>query len=93
MKLAYLFALTVLPACTNAKSAENLAVDLTNAACAVAVDSPVGQPWVDLICTGVQIGEGAVIDSGVLAAKSIRIRVPSTQANSILAMQKVDGGK
>jgi hypothetical protein len=51
--------------CTPAQTAQaqvdtTTAIDLTNAICAVAADSPVGQPFVDVVCTLAEGGEQLV---------------------------------
>jgi hypothetical protein len=51
--------------CTPAANAQaqtdtGVAIDLTNAICAVAADSPVGQPYVDLVCSLTEAGEQIV---------------------------------
>lgn len=86
----------LLCACTNqqAKSADTYAIDLTNAVCAAADSQPVGQPWVEVICTGVQVVEqvgGQVISalgpdgSASVQSKTVKITLPATAAPAFLA--------
>jgi hypothetical protein len=63
-------------------------IDLTNAVCAVATDSPVGAPYVDVVCSIAQAGEqlvnvivgaiGEVADAGGGAAP-VTMSVPVEQ--------------
>ncbi len=81
----------------------NTTIDLTNAVCALAPDSPVGQPYVDVICAVAQGVEqvvsvivGAVdpvSDAGTTATMSvpveqIRIRLPAPTAARFLDLHK-----
>lgn len=86
-------------ACTTqqAQSADAVAIDLTNAVCAVAQDQPAGQPWVDVVCTvagGVEQGLGVALDGIPTAAtltsqapniKTVRIRIPASTSAAFLA--------
>ena len=84
------------------QSATNTAIDLTNAICALAPDSPVGQPYVEVLCTiaqgveqtiSVVLGEVSV-DGGTTSAtmsvpvEQIRLRLPAPSAASFLAAHK-----
>ena len=91
-------------ACTTqqAHSADAVAIDLTNAICAAAADSPVGAPFVDIICSIAEpvvqgIGTLTSDDAGVpLSAfgstaptiRTVRLRVPAAQAAAL-----IHGGK
>jgi hypothetical protein len=88
-------------ACTTAQvnSADTVALDLTNAICAVAADSPVGQPFTDIICTvatAVEQGIGGLTssDAGVSAfaqaptLKTARIRLVNADVPAFLASHK-----
>ena len=86
----------------------NTTIDLTNAVCALAPDSPVGQPDVDIICAVTQGIEqvvsvivGAVEgDAGTpttatmsVPVEQIRIRLPATSAKAFLDAHKAKGAK
>jgi hypothetical protein len=91
----------LLPACHETpQAAIAQAIDLTNAICSLAPDSPVGQPYVDLICSVTQSSEQLVSviigttsgDAGAPTATTasvpvtqIRIRLPAASAQSFLA--------
>jgi hypothetical protein len=85
-------------ACTKAQAASDLsvAVDLTDAACTVAADSPIGQPFTDIVCviaTGVEQGIALLSASDAGAAsfntaptyRTVRIRLPSSEVPQFLA--------
>jgi hypothetical protein len=94
-----LWAIVGVIACTTqqAQSADAVAIDLTNAVCAVAQDQPTGQPWTDVVCTvagGVEQGLGVALDGIPTATtltsqapniKTVRIRIPSTASAAFLA--------
>jgi hypothetical protein len=78
-------------------------IDLTNYACAVADGQPVGQPYVELVCTILQggeqlvsviVGSAATPDGGVQSATAsvpltqVRIRMPAAQVPTFLAAHK-----
>ena len=98
-RIAGLAMAAVLAGCSaqEAQSADAVAIDLTAAICAVAVDSPVGQPYVDIVCTvasSVEQGIGALVagDGGANALtnatptlKTVRIRMPAGQSTAFLA--------
>lgn len=77
-------------------------VDLTNAVCALAPDSPVDAPIVEVVCSLVQAGEGAVsvivgqtADAGLAASASVqadhvlyRFPLPKDVAPAFLAAHK-----
>jgi len=101
MKLLTLLPLALLSCHETPQAAVAQAIDLTNAACALAPDSPVGQPYVELVCTIAQGSEqlvsvilGASTDAGVTTATAslpvtqLRIRVPAANAPAFLAAHK-----
>lgn len=75
--------------------ADTVAVDLTNAVCAPLENQPLGQPWVDFVCTGAEVVEGTVAqlegDAGGAPAptlKTVIVHVPSADATSFLASHR-----
>jgi hypothetical protein len=85
-------------ACTKAQVASDdaVAVDLTNAVCSLAPDSPLGQPVTDVICVAAGAIEqgvalltaadaGASTSAPVAAFKSVRLRLPTAQAQALVA--------
>jgi hypothetical protein len=90
-----------LPGCSASATKTDVAtsIDLTNAICSVAPDSPVGQPYVELVCAiaqGVEQTVSIVVnavdgsDAGATTAtmsvpvETIRIRIPAPQAAAFL---------
>lgn len=76
-------------------------IPLTNAVCAVAPDSPVGQPFVDVICSIAQGTEqivatiaqaiaagGAETATTTAPVLSVRLRIPAESAPGFLAAHK-----
>ena len=91
-------------ACTpqQAQSADSVAIDLTDALCAIAENQPLGQPWVDIVCTVASpIEQGIatlVSDGGALASgsgpnaiRTVTLRLPSAEAAQFLASHKAMG--
>ena len=89
-----IFSLGVFLACTPAQVAQaqtdtTQAIDLTNAVCTLAPDSPVGQQYVDVVCSLAQAGEQLVNvvigvaqtleGSGATTSSSAIARVPVEQ--------------
>jgi hypothetical protein len=90
-------------ACTPAqvaevKSVDSIATEVTGLACDVASVQPVGQPWTDFVCDGLQAAEGVVAalpvpDAGPDAASvppatvlsgTILVHVPAEQVSAFL---------
>lgn len=83
------------------------AIDLTDAVCSVAPDSPVGQPWVDVICQVAEGGEsivsviinaldsdgGSTSTAAIVPMETIRLRMPTEQAPAFLAQHKGKGAR
>jgi hypothetical protein len=67
LALTSLVAVAGVDACSApaAKSADAVAIDLTNAVCSVGEQQPIGQPWVDVVCV---IAQGA--EQGISIATS-----------------------
>jgi hypothetical protein len=97
--LFVVFGITIC-SCTKAQAASDdaVAVDLTNAVCSVAADSPVGQPWTDVICiaagaveqgvallTAPDAGAASTTAPAVASFKSVRLRLPTAQAMALVA--------
>ena len=85
-------------------AADTVAEDWTHAICTVLAGQPLGQPAVDLICSGILIAEGTVgqltQDGGPLAStaavapatKTVILRhVPADQAALLLARHPASG--
>ena len=106
MRNSRVFGLVLLPLalasvdCTPAQVAQattdtGQAIDLTDAACVVAENQPLGQPYVDLVCTlaeggeqlvsvvigavGAAEGDGGAASMGAAASPSALMRVPVKQ--------------
>lgn len=96
-------------ACTPSTAAkvqavDNTAIDVTGLPCSLAPDSPIGQPWVTIVCWGIETLEQGVTlvdnavegDAGSLAVTTVvakRPRVvefqyPSAGAPAFLARHK-----
>lgn len=66
------------------QSATSTAIDLTNAVCSLAPSSPIGQPWVEVVCTIAQGVEQTVSvlvgelesEAGPAAATKVTMSVP-----------------
>jgi hypothetical protein len=90
-------------ACTPAqvaevKSVDSIATEVTGLACDVASTQPVGQPWTDFVCDGLEAAEGVVAalpvpDAGSGAAPvppatvlsgTILVHVPAGQVSAFL---------
>lgn len=77
-------------------------IPITSAVCALAPDSPVGQPWVDVVCQLVEAGEQLVAtiasavggEAGMASTTtqapvvSVRLRIPAASAEAFLAAHK-----
>jgi hypothetical protein len=89
------------PAQNVANTTTGTVIPLTNAVCSVAPDSPVGQPYIDVICSLAQGAEQvvatiaqAIAAGGADAATttapimSVRLRIPQASAPGFLAAHK-----
>lgn len=72
-------------ACTPATAAkiqavDNTAIDVTNLPCSLAPDSPIGQPWVQIVCWGIDAVEQGVtlVDNAVEGEAGTALAVTST---------------
>jgi hypothetical protein len=94
----------LITACKNSPgilTADDVAIDLTDAACEPLENQSAGQPWVDFVCTLLEGTEDIVADvdtpdSGTAVAssttiakvKKVRVRIPATEANGFMAAHR-----
>jgi len=86
-------------------SADNVAIDLTDTACAPLENQTAGQPWIDFVCTLIEGGELVIselatpTDAGaaggdagarlIAKTRTVRVRVPAGEAPSFMAAHRV----
>ncbi len=94
---AAVLALSTLPGCKSAASADSLAIDLTSAICAPLENQPAGQPWVDFVCQIAQGVETVIAstqtgDAGaavpMTSVHTVTIRVPASEAATFMAAHR-----
>ena len=109
MKLTPILALALCCSCTPATAAkvqavDNKVTDVTGLPCALAPDSPIGQPWVTIVCWGIETLEQGVTlvdnavegDAGSLAVtvqvarrpRVVEFQYPAAGAPAFLARHK-----
>lgn len=88
------------PAANVANVVTSTVIPLTNAVCSVAPDSPVGQPFIDVICSFAQgaeqivatiaqaIAAGGAATTTTAPVMSVRLRIPASSAPAFLASHK-----
>ena len=85
----------VISGCKNALSADEVAIDLTNAVCVPLEAQPAGQPWVDFACTIASTSETVIAtleqgDAGTSlpAVHKVLVRVPVNEAPTFMSTHR-----
>jgi hypothetical protein len=107
LALTSLIAVAGVDGCTaqQAKSADAVAIDLTNAVCSIGEQQPIGQPFVDVVCViaqgteqGISIatsaaaasdGGAALASTAIASTKIVHLHLTKEQAATILGLHPV----